>query len=248
MFIRLFNDRQPTKGVLQVMKSDSDIWTPMTLVSRSFSPSDLVGGHPALDLVNTATAWNTSQPLDWLDSYERLLEWASLASIAEDGVLRLLSKQAAASPNGAARALKRLKQLREALQTTYFAVLAAKRVPEAVLDQLGAIWQEAQSRLRLEYSDNRIDAIVSIERSGLDLIRDSLVSGAVELLRGLPSERVRVCRGDRCGWLFIDSSKGGQRVWCDMATCGNAAKTRRHQEKAQGRHRIRRGGSKDSSS
>ena len=217
------------------MKSDNEVSIPLTIVSRSFSPSDLVGGHPALDLVNTVTARNTALPLDWLDSYERLLEWARLANVSEERVLRLLSKQAAGSPASAVRALARLKQLREALHTAYVAVLAGKRVPEAALDQLEVIWQEAQSRRRLEYSNNRIDASLSIEHSGLDLIRDSLVSGAIELLRGLPTDRARVCRGDRCGWLFIDSSKGGQRVWCDMATCGNAAKTRRHQKNARGR-------------
>jgi predicted RNA-binding Zn ribbon-like protein len=215
------------------MKSGNEVAIDMTIVSRSFSPSDLVGGHPALDLVNTVTARNTPLPLDWLDSYERLLEWARLASLSEERVLRLLNKEAAGSPTGAVRALTRIKQLREALHAAYVGVLAGKSVPEAALDQLEVIRQEAQSRRRLEYSDNRIHASVSIERSGLDLIRDSLASPAIELLCGLPTDRARVCRGDRCGWLFIDSSKGGQRVWCDMATCGNAAKTRRHQKNAE---------------
>lgn len=228
------------------MTSGADL-THMTIVSRSFSPGDLVGGHPALDLVNTVTARNTALPLDWLDSYERLLEWARLANIIDERALRLLGKQAAGAFNSAVRALARLKQLREALVAAYVAVLTGRRVPEAVLDELGVIWREAQSRIRLEYSDNRLDSGLSIERSGLDLIRDSLVGGAIELLRALPTDRVRVCRGDRCGWLFIDSSKGGQRVWCDMATCGNAAKTRRHQKSAQGRRRIRRGESKHGS-
>lgn len=217
------------------MKSRNEVAIDMTIVSRSFSPSDLVGGHAALDLVNTVTARNTALPLDWLDSYERLLEWARLAKVSEERVLRLLSKQAAGSPASAVRALARLKQLREALHTAYVAVLAGKSVPEAALDQLEVIWQESLSRRRLEYSSNRINASVSIERSGLDLIRDSLASTAIELLCGLPTDRARVCRGDHCGWLFIDSSKGGQRVWCDMATCGNAAKTRRHQKNVQGR-------------
>jgi predicted RNA-binding Zn ribbon-like protein len=215
----------------------------MTIVSRPFSAADLVGGHPALDLVNTVTARNTATPLDWLDGYERLLEWARLANISEDKVLTLLSKQAAGSFNSAVRALARLKQFREALHTAYAAVLTGKRVPGAVLDEIGVTWQEAQSRIRLEYSDNRIDARVSIDRSGLDLIRDCLVGSAIELLRCLPTDRARVCRGDRCGWLFIDSSKGGQRVWCDMATCGNAAKTHRQQKNKQGGSRTGRAAS-----
>jgi predicted RNA-binding Zn ribbon-like protein len=222
------------------MKSSNQFPPHKTIVSRSFSGRDLVGGNPALDLVNTVTARNTATPLDWLDSYERLLEWARLANITEEKVLTHLSEQAAGSFNSAVRALARLKQFREALHTAYAAVLQEKRVPGAVLDEIGVIWREAQGRMRLEYTENRIEARVSIDASGLDLIRDCLAAGAIDLLRCFPPDRARVCRGDRCGWLFIDSSKGGQRAWCDMATCGNAAKTRRHQKNKQRGRRTRR--------
>jgi predicted RNA-binding Zn ribbon-like protein len=220
--------------------SGNETSTFMTIVSRPFSPGDLVAGHPALNLVNTVTARNTSTPIDWLDSYQRLLEWAALANITDDKALTLLRKRAAASVDGAARALARVKEFREALHTVYAALLSGKRVPPAVLDQIGITWGEAQSRTHLEYSDNRVAARVGIERSGQDLVRDCVAGAAIELLRCLPTDRARVCRGDRCGWLFIDSSKGGQRVWCDMSTCGNAAKTRRHQESVQRVHRTRR--------
>ena len=209
----------------------------MTIVSRPFSPGDLVAGHPALDLVNTVTARNTPTPRDWLDGYPRLLEWARLANVAEDKVLALLSKQAADSLDDAARALTRLKQFREALHTAYAALISEKRVPQGILDEIGAVWHEAHSRVRLEYFDSGVAARVSIERSGLDLIRDRVAGSAVELLQSLPEDRARVCRGGACGWLFIDSSKGGQRVWCDMGTCGNAAKTLRHQKSARRRRR-----------
>jgi predicted RNA-binding Zn ribbon-like protein len=210
----------------------------MIIVSRPFSSGDLVAGHPALDLVNTVTARNTASPRDWLDGYERLLEWARLADITEEKALTLLGKQAALALESAARALARLKRFREALHTAYAALLSGKRVPQPILDDLAMVWLEAQSRLRLEYSDNCVAARVSVERSGFDLIRDCMAGSAIELLQRLPANRARICRGHSCGWLFIDSSKGGQRVWCDMATCGNAAKTRRHQENAERRRRT----------
>jgi predicted RNA-binding Zn ribbon-like protein len=212
--------------------------TSMTVISRPFSPGDLVGGHTALDLVNTVTARNTPVPRDWLDGYPRLLEWAKLANVAEEKALLLLGKRAADSLNDAAGALARLKQLREALHTAYGALIAGKRVSPVILDEIDATWREAHGRMRLEYSsEGRIVARASLERSGLDLIRDCVAAGAVELLRSLPIDRARVCRGEACGWLFIDSSKGGQRVWCDMAVCGNAAKTRRFQQNAKRRPR-----------
>lgn len=210
----------------------------MTIISRPFSPGDLVAGHTALDLVNTVTARNTRAPRDWLDGYPRLIEWATLANVADERALVLLAKQATDSPDDAQDALMRLKQFREALHTAYRALISGKRVPQLILDEIDTIWREAHGRMRLESCEGRIAARVSVERSGLDLIRDCVAGGAVELLQALPTDRTRVCRGEACGWLFIDSSKGGQRIWCDMAVCGNAAKTRRYQENAK-RHRRR---------
>lgn len=219
--------------------SDAPSFTSMAIISRPFSPGDLVAGHTALDLVNTVTARNTATPRDWLDGYPRLLEWAKLANVTDDEVLERLAKQATGLLEEGERSLTRLKQLREALHTAYVALISGKRVRQATLEEIDAIWREAQSRIRLEYSAGRISARVTIERSGLDLIRDCVAGPAIELLRSLPMDRARVCRGEACGWLFIDSSKGGQRVWCDMAVCGNAAKTRRHQENTKRRRRPR---------
>lgn len=167
----------------------------MTIISRPFSPGDLVAGHTALDLVNTVTARNTPAPRDWLDGYPRLLEWAKLANVSEEKVLVLLGKQAVESLDDAEGALMRLKQFREALHTAYGALIAGKHVPQLVLDEIDATWREAHTRFRLEYSEGRVVARASLERSGLDLIRDYVAGSAVDLLRALPTDRARVCRG-----------------------------------------------------
>ena len=41
-------------------------------------------------------------------------------------------------------------------------------------------------------------------------------------------DRVKMCEGSNCGWLFVDESRGRNRRWCRMETCGNRAKARRH--------------------
>jgi predicted RNA-binding Zn ribbon-like protein len=46
--------------------------------------------------------------------------------------------------------------------------------------------------------------------------------------------RVRRCANEACLWLFIDESKAGTRRWCDMSSCGNRAKSRRHYLKTKG--------------
>ncbi|MDT0269060.1 CGNR zinc finger domain-containing protein [Streptomyces sp. DSM 44915] len=48
----------------------------------------------------------------------------------------------------------------------------------------------------------------------------------IMLVLNPPPRGVRAC--DRCGWFFIDSSRGRRRRWCSMKTCGNQAKVARH--------------------
>lgn len=38
--------------------------------------------------------------------------------------------------------------------------------------------------------------------------------------------RIRICAN--CGWLFLDASRNGSRLWCDMTVCGNRQKAKRH--------------------
>ncbi|MGH3546409.1 MAG: CGNR zinc finger domain-containing protein [Mycobacteriales bacterium] len=49
---------------------------------------------------------------------------------------------------------------------------------------------------------------------------------AIALVLDPPTQGVRAC--DQCGWFFIDSSRGRQRRWCSMKTCGNQAKAARY--------------------
>ncbi len=45
-------------------------------------------------------------------------------------------------------------------------------------------------------------------------------------------ERLKRCENPRCGWLFVDRSRNRSRRWCEMATCGNRAKAKRHARRA----------------
>ncbi len=61
-----------------------------------------------------------------------------------------------------------------------------------------------------------------------DLARDVCAAAVTALLRasarpGWP--RFKACRGTDCRWVFLDSSRNSSRRWCDMAACGNRAKS-----------------------
>jgi predicted RNA-binding Zn ribbon-like protein len=69
-----------------------------------------------------------------------------------------------------------------------------------------------------------------------DAVDDVLARIAEPIVREIGSgheDRVRICANDTCRWIFFDESRSGQRRWCDMRTCGNRAKARRHRARAK---------------
>lgn len=210
-----------------------------TIQAHTFQPRDLVGGHVVVDLLNTVTARDT-EPIDWLDGYPRLLEWAALTGEFTPGVLARLRARADAEPGAAARALERVRELREAVRDVLVGAVhghgagaddPARRELPPDADSVARVeghWKQAAARSRLTLVGGTAHLRPDVATSGLDYLAHDLALRALDLLRALPRERTRVCPGPHCGWVFVDTSRAGRRRWCDMATCGNAAKGRSH--------------------
>jgi predicted RNA-binding Zn ribbon-like protein len=66
------------------------------------------------------------------------------------------------------------------------------------------------------------------ERALADAEPDSLLCHAVlSWMRiNAPEKRARLRACPNCDWLFLDKSRNGSRIWCDMAVCGNRQKAK----------------------
>ncbi|MEV6432520.1 CGNR zinc finger domain-containing protein [Nocardia sp. NPDC051463] len=53
----------------------------------------------------------------------------------------------------------------------------------------------------------------------------AIARAAVELLGGPDRQRIKECGRTLCTRLYVDTSRGKSRRWCDMAQCGNRAKS-----------------------
>jgi predicted RNA-binding Zn ribbon-like protein len=202
----------------------------MQPVLHSFSPSDLVADHLALDLLNTVTA-RDAEPADWLAGFDSLVQWAALTGRFTRTDLAALRRAASDRPAAALAALRRCRRLREALHDTLQALHQAQAVPAASLRQLALLRRALMRRTPLHASPGRVTALPGLATSGLDLITDTVLLDALDLLQAPPLARLRVCGGSHCGWWFLDTSKAGRRRWCDMATCGAAHKALRHRQR-----------------
>lgn len=73
----------------------------------------------------------------------------------------------------------------------------------------------------------------------LDRVCWWVARSAAELLTSEDLTLVRECAGYDCGRLFMDATKNRSRRWCDMSTCGNRAKMRRHYERRRSGNRAK---------
>ena len=199
------------------------------LIERhQFRESDFVGDHPAIDFVNTVTGWDV-RPRDWIPDYAALVNWARISGIIAQADAARLQELAKASPHTAATALTAAKELRLAMHGLLTARIESTAPQANDLAMVERMWRGFNSR-----SELTIDPLTGIQiragDTGLDVISMALTDAFVRLGEDFTSPRLKRCSGINCGWFFFDRSKPGRRRWCDMATCGNAAKYDRHRK------------------
>lgn len=190
-----------------------------------------VGGALCLDFTNTASARDTGSLNERLHTYEDLLTWGEVVDALPKEGIEALRREAAQRPAEAEEALRQALHLRETLFRIFLRVIEGAAPEPADLTYLNEAVAATYSHLCLEPGAPHYTWKWDESPGRLDRILWPVVHSAAELLTGGELERVRICDGERCGWLFIDRSKNHSRRWCDMRDCGNVAKVRRYRRK-----------------
>lgn len=192
---------------------------------------DLLGGHPALDFINTVDWRDRADAEDCLVSYAALLAWAKRVGLLEPAEAKALAQAADAEPAAADAALAAAVALRE----TLYRLFGRKGAKPADLERLNHWLAEMPATARLVATKGGGGFAWAEPRAGLGLSAPilRLAHAAAELLASDRLPRVHVCGGPGCGWLFLDTSPSGRRRWCSMESCGNRAKAQRHYRKAK---------------
>jgi predicted RNA-binding Zn ribbon-like protein len=189
---------------------------------------ELTGGDPALDFANTRLARRTDHPEERLGTYEDLLNWARQTKLLTPQRARYLLREAKSHPSSAARAHKRANEVRELIFRTF-----TEKPPDTdTLRRLAALHREALRHRHLDFGGESV--VFRWDDNRFDSMLWPVVDAAVTLLTSDAAKRVRACEGSTCLWLFIDKSRQRNRRWCDMSTCGNRAKARRHYRRRAG--------------
>lgn len=181
---------------------------------QSVSEVPFVAGDVALDFVNTAEERGHPDAGDALVGPGDLRLWGQRYG--------LLAASARLGPDAAGE-LEESRRARDLLYDVLFARVHGQPPVPAQLTALAELGRAAYQAATLTPGDDGgVDWAWS--RTDLASVRHLAVTRGLELLRTAPSPRLKQCPGDHCGWIFLDTTKRGNRRWCLMSECGQDAK------------------------
>jgi len=202
----------------------------------------LAGGHPVLDFLNSMGGHRLTEPRENLVTPEDLVSWGLQSGWVDQERAHAMLVEIQLRPAEARAALVRVRAFREALFRVFLAVSEDTPPAAEPLDAFEREVRRAWTERRLVRTAEHAYRWVSPESARLDAVIPGLALAASDLLTGPERSRVRICEAtavDGCGWLFLDTSRNGTRRWCEMSTCGNKYKARRHYARVRAGRRTR---------
>lgn len=195
---------------------------------------DFTGGSLPLDFANTVShrldPERRSEHLNGFDDLTDFARQAKIVSSRQAEELRAYSRRSGAETG---RVFRRALNLREVLFRTLRAAAGGEPASPEDLERLEQFVAEALKHRRLARTTHgyRWEWELGAKAARLESILWPIAQAAGELLTSEELEKVRQCEAPDCEWLFLDISRNRSRRWCDMKTCGNREKARRHYHK-----------------
>jgi predicted RNA-binding Zn ribbon-like protein len=170
----------------------------------------------SLDLCSTVL-WRLSAPVELLRSPADLARWRAEAGLGT-------GRETPAEAD-----LADARQLREAIYRVIGARVQDATLPRADVATVNAAARQPCLAPRLSASGE----LLSYGDEPFAAVLSSTARDAVELITGAWADRIRECEAPDCAFLFVDTSRPGNRRWCAMNRCGNREHVRGHRRRAR---------------
>ncbi len=194
---------------------------------------EIIGGHPAVDFVNTVHSYTEPESRDYLESARHVIGWHLHLGLIDAAQARRMMRLSTA---GRVQLLAESRALRTTLRAVFNDHLGGRPATTA----LARLNRELERLARWRTLEPERDGFAwryRVTPAHPHSLLAPLAFAAARLLQSDELARLKACPPpEGCGWLFLDRSRNGSRTWCNMKTCGNLAKQRRHRARQSKQH------------
>jgi len=194
---------------------------------------EFIAGALPLDFANTIHNSRAEDKEEELCAVSDLLDWAKEAGLLSGADHDRLAAHYNHNPREGAADLAKATAIRDLLVSVFAAIANGRSLSSRRLSELNTALAHTPGLLSVHKNSDRIDAEWRSGAAGLRQVLFAILTSAAELLASDRLGRIRECASADCTWLFVDESRNRSRRWCDMSTCGNRTKARRHYQRAR---------------
>ncbi|TLP56796.1 hypothetical protein FEE96_20350 [Parasedimentitalea maritima] len=191
----------------------------------------LIGGVLCLDFANTCSGRDGAFYEERILTLSDLIAWSLQSECLVWAENRIETAVNALNPRQTASLVRTARSIRENVYAVILAI-GDNETPSADLlkvlqDHYVACLRVARFAVHDNYGrwDWRESNVLGAAIFG------PILQSFFEYLSKIDSARLKCCPALDCKFIFHDFSKNKSRLWCDMAVCGNRAKSRRFGEK-----------------
>ncbi len=202
--------------------------TVSNVFAQDWNQFELLGGWLCLDFANTVNRENGTYTEEWLTNYADLVSWGKHAQILTPQQANSLLEVASTHPEEAKTVFESAIALRETIYRIFSAVAVQRSPASKDIQDLNTALAQTMGYLQISATNEGFIWTWIDAGNRLDTVLWQIIRSAGELLTTAILNRVRECAADDCSFLFVDMSRNRSRCWCDMESCGNRSKAKRH--------------------
>ena len=181
-----------------------------------------------LTYVNTLSWRGSPTPIERLHGFVDILAWIEQSGVVSLAAIDGAREWVRGHKTEAVRTFTAAIDIREALFRIFSAIAVGVSAEQEDLLNFNIVLASMPRRDRIAEVPEGYCWDISQKRSSASDILAPVLWSAGDLMLKAQIRRIRRCANAECMWLFIDQSKTNTRRWCDMGSCGNRAKSRRH--------------------
>ncbi|MVO14477.1 CGNR zinc finger domain-containing protein [Parasedimentitalea huanghaiensis] len=198
-------------------------------------PSDreftLIGGVLCLDFANTCSGREGAFYEERILTLSNLIAWSLQSECLDWAENKIENAVNGLNQRQSASLVRTARSIRDNIYAVMSAI-SSNETPSA--DRLKALQDHYVACLRVaRFSVQASDGCWDWRESSVlgAAIFGPILQSFFEYLSKIDNARLKCCPALDCKFIFHDFSKNKSRLWCDMAICGNRAKSRRFGEK-----------------
>ena len=191
---------------------------------------EVLAGRLCLEFADTSRAEDKGEELH---SIADVLQWATEAGLLSAADCDRQAAHYEGNRRKTAADFIEAIAVRDLLLSVFSGIADGRPLRDKDLSALNSALARTPALLRIRTRSGGFATNWDSAAGGLSQVLFPILADAASLIASDRLRRVRECASAECTCLFVDESRNGSRRWCDMNSCGNRMKARRHYEKAK---------------